>query len=149
MTSHRGRNGAASTDEHMNVVPLLAAEVPTTTNGGVRLRTDGGMDVTWKLRPGVTWHDGTPFTSNDIHFTVMQVGKDPDSTPLRHLMYDFIDAIDTPDPRTAVVRWSRVNIDADKLLSKSKNSAFDGRRLQGKVVLTVVGGNIVHRAGTA
>jgi dihydroorotase len=39
-----------------------------------------------------------------------------------------------------------VVIDADKLLSKSKNSAFDGRRLQGKVAMTVVGGNIVHRA---
>jgi len=38
-----------------------------------------------------------------------------------------------------------VVIDADKLLSKSKNSAFDGRRLQGRVMLTVVDGRIVHR----
>ncbi|HYG26426.1 MAG TPA: amidohydrolase family protein, partial [Caulobacteraceae bacterium] len=37
-------------------------------------------------------------------------------------------------------------IDADKLLSKSKNSPFDGRRLQGKVLLTLVDGRIVHRA---
>ena len=40
--------------------------MPTLENGGVRLRADGGMDVTWKLRPGVTWHDGTPFTSADV-----------------------------------------------------------------------------------
>jgi dihydroorotase len=39
-----------------------------------------------------------------------------------------------------------VVIDADKLLSKSKNSAFDGRRLQGRVTLTVVDGRIIHRA---
>lgn len=39
-----------------------------------------------------------------------------------------------------------VVIDADKLLSKSKNSPFDGRRLQGKVLLTLVDGRIVHRA---
>jgi dihydroorotase len=38
-----------------------------------------------------------------------------------------------------------VVIDADKLLSKSKNSAFDGRRLEGRVTLTVVDGRIVHR----
>jgi len=38
-------------------------------------------------------------------------------------------------------------IDADKLLSKSKNSAFDGRRLQGKVLMTVAAGKVVHRAG--
>jgi len=35
-------------------------------------------------------------------------------------------------------------IDADKLVSKSKNSPFDGRRLQGKVLRTVVGGRAVH-----
>jgi dihydroorotase len=39
-----------------------------------------------------------------------------------------------------------VIIDADKLLSKSKNSPFDGRRLQGQVKLTMVAGRIVHRA---
>jgi dihydroorotase len=38
-----------------------------------------------------------------------------------------------------------VIIDADRLVSKSKNSPFDGRRLQGQVVMTVCGGVIVHR----
>jgi len=37
-------------------------------------------------------------------------------------------------------------IDADRLLSKSKNSPFDGRRLQGEVLLTMVEGRIVHQA---
>jgi dihydroorotase len=37
-------------------------------------------------------------------------------------------------------------VDAEKLLSKSKNSPFDGRRLQGRVLLTMVAGRIVHRA---
>ena len=36
-------------------------------------------------------------------------------------------------------------LDADALLSKSKNSPFDGRRLQGRVLLTMAGGKIVHR----
>ena len=44
------------------------------------------------------------------------------------------------DPGAPVV------IDADGLKSKSKNSPFDGRRLQGRVLLTVVGGRIVHDA---
>lgn len=38
-----------------------------------------------------------------------------------------------------------VIIDADKLLSKSKNSPFDGRRLQGRVLMTVVDGRVVYR----
>ncbi|HUO23005.1 MAG TPA: dihydroorotase [Caulobacteraceae bacterium] len=37
-------------------------------------------------------------------------------------------------------------LDADTLLSKSKNSPFDGRRLQGQVLLTMAGGKIVHKA---
>jgi dihydroorotase len=35
-------------------------------------------------------------------------------------------------------------IDASKLISKSKNSAFDGRRLQGRVLMTLVDGRIVY-----
>jgi dihydroorotase len=37
-------------------------------------------------------------------------------------------------------------VDAARLLSKSKNSPFDGRRLQGLVLMTVVDGRVVHRA---
>jgi len=39
-----------------------------------------------------------------------------------------------------------VRVDADRLISKSKNSPFDGRRLQGQVILTMVQGRVVHRA---
>lgn len=38
-----------------------------------------------------------------------------------------------------------VVVDADKLLSKSKNSPFDGRRLQGQVLMTMVDGRVVHQ----
>jgi dihydroorotase len=37
-------------------------------------------------------------------------------------------------------------LDADTLISKSKNSPFDGRRLQGLVLMTLAGGKIVHKA---
>jgi dihydroorotase len=40
-----------------------------------------------------------------------------------------------------------VAIDADKLISKSKNSPFDGRRLQGRVLMTMVGGKAAYRYG--
>ncbi len=39
-----------------------------------------------------------------------------------------------------------VAVDAARLRSKSRNSPFDGRRLQGEVLLTLVGGRIVHQA---
>ena len=45
---------------------MLAAEVPTNENGG--LGADG-KTVTYKLKPGVKWADGQPFTADDVVFT--------------------------------------------------------------------------------
>jgi len=99
--------GLTTTDENMRVVPLLASEVPTLENGGVRMRRDGGMDVVWKLRPGVTWHDGTPFTSADVQFTVDAINGpayNPESTD----GFDRISSVDTPDQLTAIVHYKEV-----------------------------------------
>ena len=99
--------GLTITDEKMNVVPLLAAEVPTLENGGVVLRPDGGMDVTWRLRPGIKWHDGVPFTSADIQFTVEAINS-PDYNPESTDGFDRIERVDTPDSLTAIVRYREV-----------------------------------------
>ncbi|MEN9630084.1 MAG: hypothetical protein RJA10_3312 [Pseudomonadota bacterium] len=45
--------------------PRLAAEIPSRENGGVAA---DGRSVTWKLKRGVTWHDGAPFTADDVIF---------------------------------------------------------------------------------
>jgi len=99
--------GLTTTDEQMRVVPLLASEVPTIENGGVRLRDDGGMDVVWKLRPGVQWHDGTPFTSADVRFTVDAINS-PDYNPESTDGFDRISSVDTPDALTAVVHYKEI-----------------------------------------
>src|SRR5206468_12442258 len=99
--------GLTTTDERMQVVPLLAAEVPAVQNGGVALRDDGGMDVTWRLRPNVKWHDGVPFTAAAVKFTVDAInGGDyhPESTD----GFDRIRSVDTPDPLTAIVHYKEV-----------------------------------------
>ena len=46
--------------------PVLAAEVPSVENGGV---SKDGLTITYKLRKGVKWSDGAPFTSADVKFT--------------------------------------------------------------------------------
>src|SRR5919106_2940254 len=56
----------ASWDPDGNLAPILAAEVPSLQNGGV---AKDGRSVTWKLKKGVTWHDGKPFTADDCLFT--------------------------------------------------------------------------------
>ncbi len=56
----------AGWDTEGNLVPQLAAEIPSKQNGGVAA---DGKSVTWKLKKGVTWHDGKPFTADDVLFT--------------------------------------------------------------------------------
>jgi len=63
----------AAWDPEGNLKPKLAAEIPTKENGG--LAADG-MSVTWKLKQGVTWHDGKPFTADDVVFN-WEYAKDP------------------------------------------------------------------------
>ena len=48
------------------LIPFLAAEIPSRENGSVAA---DGLSVTWKLKPGVKWHDGKPFTADDCVFT--------------------------------------------------------------------------------
>ncbi|HJN18378.1 MAG TPA: peptide ABC transporter substrate-binding protein, partial [Armatimonadota bacterium] len=99
--------GLTIADDQMNVRPLLATEVPTLENGSVVLRDDGGMDVTWRLRPDLSWHDGTPLTSADIAFTVAAI-NDPGYNPESTDGFDRIASVETPDALTAVVRYREV-----------------------------------------
>ena len=67
--------------------------------------TPDGKAITFKLREGVTWHDGKPFTSADVQFTAMEMWK-------KYLNYgtqlqQYLEAVDTPDANTAIFRYSR------------------------------------------
>ena len=53
-------------DENGDMVPWLAAGIPTLDNGGV---AQDLMSITWTLRDDVVWSDGTPFTAEDVAFT--------------------------------------------------------------------------------
>src|SRR6266700_555892 len=60
-------------DPDGNMKLVLAAEIPSLQNGG--LAADG-TSVTWKLKPGVKWHDGKPFTADDVVFNC-EYARDP------------------------------------------------------------------------
>jgi len=48
------------------LVPWLAESVPTVENGGVNA---DGTEITWKLKPGLKWSDGSAVTSADVKFS--------------------------------------------------------------------------------
>ena len=63
----------AAWDPEGNLVPVLAAEIPSKENGGI---APDGRSVVWKVKPGVTWHDGKPLTADDLVFT-WDYARDP------------------------------------------------------------------------
>jgi peptide/nickel transport system substrate-binding protein len=62
-----------------------------------------GRSVTFKLREGVSWHDGTPFTSADVAFSALEVWKKLQN--LGRVVFRDLVAVDTPDGATAIFRF--------------------------------------------
>lgn len=96
--------GLVAPDSQARYRPVLATMVPTVANGGVVLDPDGCMHVTYHLRAGVHWQDGAPFTADDVKFTWEAV-RDPAFLAESKDGSEDIQAIDTPDDLTVVVRY--------------------------------------------
>jgi len=89
-------------DPEGNYTPALAAEVPTLDNGGV---SADGLVITYRLKQGVLWSDGQPFTSADVKFTFDMVMNEANPVSSRST-YEMVASIETPDEHTVVVTWS-------------------------------------------
>ena len=92
----------AAWDNDGNLFPVLAAEVPTPQNGGV---SADGKVVTWKLKRGVTWHDGQPFTADDVVFN-WEFIKDPATASSLIAVYKDI-VVDKIDSHTVRVTFPK------------------------------------------
>ncbi len=92
----------ASFDREGVLVPILAAEIPSVENGG--LAADS-TSVTWKLRPDVTWHDGKPFTADDVVFTYEYVtNKEAGATT--SAKFDQVASVEKIDDLTVKVTFT-------------------------------------------
>ncbi len=99
--------GLVTTDENNSYIPVLAKEIPTVDNGLVVRNESGTIDMTWELQEGVRWHDGEPFTSEDVCFTWRFVSSDGSSVYNRGLYLAILDCL-MPDDHTVVFRWDGV-----------------------------------------
>jgi peptide/nickel transport system substrate-binding protein len=94
-------------DASGNLLPRLAQKVPSVSDGDWKVDADGSMEVTWKLKPNLKWHDGTPLTSEDFAFCV-RMFKDPASRFSVPRSVRFVDEVQTPDPQTMVFRYRQI-----------------------------------------
>jgi peptide/nickel transport system substrate-binding protein len=93
----------AGFDPDGNIVPILASEVPSVSAG--TLARDLTW-VTWKLKRGVTWHDGKPFTADDVVFN-WEFVADPATSAVTSGSYREISKIETPDPYTVKLVFNK------------------------------------------
>ena len=85
-------DGLFDYDNDGKMIPVLAESVDM---------SEDGKTVTFNLRKGVTWHDGEPFTSADVQFTIMDVLKKVH--PRGPNSFKEVSSIDTPDAHTVVL----------------------------------------------
>ena len=86
-------------------VAILAAEVPTLDNGGV---SKDLMTITWKLKQGVKWSDGSEFSADDVVFTY-QYASNKDTAATTAAAYNNIDKVEALDKNTVKVTWKAPN----------------------------------------
>ncbi len=93
----------AAFDPDGNLIPILAAEIPSLQNGAV---ARDGRSVTWKLKRGVSWHDGKPFTADDVVFN-WEYSADTASSATTIGSYRDIDKVDKLDSHTVKITFKK------------------------------------------
>jgi peptide/nickel transport system substrate-binding protein len=76
--------------------PVLVTDVPSKDNGGL---SADGTSVTYKLKPGIKWADGQPFTADDVVFTYQYI-TNPDTAATTLGSYIDVASVQAVDPMT-------------------------------------------------
>jgi peptide/nickel transport system substrate-binding protein len=88
-------------DTDGNLVPWLVDEVPTVENGGVAADL---KSITWKLKEGLKWSDGSPVTSEDVKFSWEYCTAEGGGCAQSE-KYNDVTSVETPDDLTVVVSF--------------------------------------------
>jgi len=96
-------------DEASNVISAAAQKVPTAQDGDWKVNPDGTMEVIWRIRPDVYWHDGARLTAEDFVFG-LEVLRDPalGVAGLGELLN--ISGVRAVDDGTLIVNWNKISI---------------------------------------
>lgn len=90
-------------DENGEMIPALAAEIPTTSNGGI---SEDLKSITWKLKPDVKWSDGADFTAHDVAFTAAYC-MDTNSSCVQISKFVDIVSVEALDDHTLRINFSK------------------------------------------
>ncbi len=88
-------------DPQGNLVPYLAQEIPTLANGGV---SEDLKTITWKIKDGLKWSDGSDFTSEDVVFT-SEYCRHPEGGCAQLSKFEGVDKVEAIDKLTVKVTF--------------------------------------------
>jgi peptide/nickel transport system substrate-binding protein len=103
-------------DDQANPQPYLAEALPQLNTDTWRVAADGTMETTYRLRPNLVWHDGTPLTADDFVFS-WKVYATPELGTAASPPISLIQDVQAPDSRTVVIHWTQPYADAGALQS--------------------------------
>ncbi|MBR2655928.1 MAG: peptide ABC transporter substrate-binding protein [Loktanella sp.] len=89
-------------DETGTLVPYLAEDIPTVANGGV---SEDLTTITWKLKEGLLWSDGTPVTANDAVFTA-EYCMHPEGGCAQLSKYNGVQSVEAVDDLTILITFA-------------------------------------------
>ena len=89
-------------NQNGEMVPWLAAEIPTLENGGI---SEDLTQITWTLRDGILWSDGTPFTAADAVFT-WEYCTHPEGGCAQSSYFDGVESIVAVDDVTVQITFA-------------------------------------------
>lgn len=84
-----------------SVVPALAADVPTVSNGGI---AEDNSSITWTLQEGVLWSDGTPLTADDVVFTWEYCADE--ATGCQTQSFEFVESVVAVDDLNVTINFT-------------------------------------------
>ncbi|MFN8453704.1 MAG: peptide ABC transporter substrate-binding protein [Anaerolineae bacterium] len=87
-------------DEKAQPCLVHLTEMPSVANGGI---SEDGLTMTFKLKDGLTWSDGEPYTADDWVFTWQMVMDEKNTVITRYPYDEFVEEVTAPDPLTVVV----------------------------------------------
>jgi peptide/nickel transport system substrate-binding protein len=93
----------AGFDPEGNVIPVLAERTPSLANGDL---AKDGMSVTWRLKKNVQWHDGKPFTADDVVFN-WEYAADPATAAITIGSYRDLARVEKIDSHTVKVVFKK------------------------------------------
>ena len=92
-------------DPDGRLVPILAARIPSLENGDV---ARDGRSVVWRLKRNVTWHDGKPFTADDVVFT-WEFVSDPATASVSSGVYKEVSKVEKIDAHAVRIVFHEPN----------------------------------------